>query len=543
MTRVHDSHSDPSSPQLPSHPSSIKGDYSRQGPGRAVNQPRQASPELPQRSPKPSGSLPSLYAISPSELDQTVESGHPGPATGLLETAPDSFEKGAVTVHQTTGNPSSGTRASDSEQSLGFWPVLQNRNFLALWSGQVFSQLADKIYLVLMIALITSRFQAAGQTVSGWVSSIMIAFTIPAVLFGSVAGVFVDRWSKKQVLVVTNLLRGALVLLLPLLLSITQDWGQIAGVPVGFYILLVVTFLVSTLTQFFAPAEQAAMPLIVERCLLLPANSLYTLTMMAAVIVGFAVGEPLLALADSVIHQLGIHLDFGRELLVGSSYAIAGLILLLLRTGERREDSGHSAPHVWQDIQDGLRYLQGHKRVRGALIQLVILFSVFAALAVLVVRMAEIIPEIKASQFGFLLAAGGVGMAASLVVLGPLRQRFSHHQLSFYGSMGMATSLAGLSLVSFQLWPVLILLASVGACAAIVGVPMQTQIQEETPEALRGKVFGLQNNAVNIALSLPLVLAGLAETFLGLQSVLMGLAVIVVTGGFLTWYIADTGSS
>jgi len=83
----------------------------------------------------------------------------------------------------------------------GFVPVLKNVNFLTLWSGQVFSQLADKIYLVLMIALIASHFQAAGTSISGWVSALMIAFTIPAVLFGSLAGVFVDRWSKKAVLV------------------------------------------------------------------------------------------------------------------------------------------------------------------------------------------------------------------------------------------------------------------------------------------------------------------------------------------------------
>jgi MFS family permease len=100
--------------------------------------------------------------------------------------------------------------------TLGFGPVLKNPNFLALWSGQVFSQLADKVYLVLMIALIATRFQDTNQTISGWVSVLMIAFTVPAILFGSVAGVFVDRWSKKAVLVSTNLLRGILVLAVPL---------------------------------------------------------------------------------------------------------------------------------------------------------------------------------------------------------------------------------------------------------------------------------------------------------------------------------------
>jgi hypothetical protein len=99
-----------------------------------------------------------------------------------------------------------------------FWKVLQNQNFLFLWAGQVFSQLADKVYLVLMIALITTQFQSEGQTVSGWVSSVMVAFTIPAVLFGSFAGVLVDRWSKKWTMVLTNVLRGGLVMLLPLLL-------------------------------------------------------------------------------------------------------------------------------------------------------------------------------------------------------------------------------------------------------------------------------------------------------------------------------------
>jgi MFS family permease len=85
-----------------------------------------------------------------------------------------------------------------------------------------------------MIAIIASRFQDANQTISGWVSALMIAFTIPAVLFGSVAGVFVDRWSKKAVLVASNLLRGILVLAVPLLLWITQDWKPIYSLPVGF---------------------------------------------------------------------------------------------------------------------------------------------------------------------------------------------------------------------------------------------------------------------------------------------------------------------
>ena len=422
----------------------------------------------------------------------------------------------------------------------GFMPVLKNRNFLALWSGQVFSQMADKVYLVLMIALIASRFQDANQTISGWVSALMIAFTVPAVLFGSVAGVFVDRWSKKAVLVATNILRGVLVFAVPVLLWVTQGWSQVYNLPVGFYVLLGVTFLVSTLTQFFAPAEQAVIPLIVKPRNLLSANSLYTTTMMASLIIGFAVGEPLLALADTLVRQLGTGWDFGKELVVGGCYAIAGLLLLLLKTGEKRDAPEGETPHVFSDIRDGLRYMRHNRRVRNALIQLVILFSVFAALAVLAVRMAEVIPGMKSSQFGFLLAAGGVGIALGATLLGNFGQRFSHTVLSLYGSAGIAASLIGLSVFTKQLWLVLLLIALLGSFASLVAIPMQTTIQKETPPEMRGKVFGLQNNVINIALTLPLALAGFAETIIGLQAVFLSLAAIAIAGGVLTWYICRT---
>ena len=438
-------------------------------------------------------------------------------------------------------NSEASSDADEDKQELGFLPVLRNRNFLSLWSGQVFSQLADKVYLVLMIAIISTRFQTGEQSISGWVSAIMMAFTIPAVLFGSIAGVFVDRWSKKGVLVVTNILRGILVLSIPFLLWLTQDWKPlVAGLPVGFGILLGLSFLISTLTQFFAPAEQAAIPLVVRREHLLSANSLYTTTMMALVVVGFAVGEPLLALADTLTTGLGIGVGMGRELVVGSSYAIAGVLLLLLKTGEKFPDPEQEPPYVWQDLRDGLRYLKQNHRVRNALIQLVILFSIFAALAVLAVRLAEIIPGLKSSQFGFLLAAGGVGIAAGATLLGQYGQRFSHAGLSLCGSVGVAASLVCLSMFTKQLWVELVAIALLGGFASLVAIPMQTTIQKETPPEMRGKVFGLQNNVINIALSLPLALAGLAETFIGLRAVFLSLAAIAIAGGVLTWYICRT---
>lgn len=478
---------------------------------------------LPDEQASPASAQPSLEAIAEPQVDLSPDL-QAKSAAHLADLSLKNLEK----------------EPQEETARDGFWTVLKNRNFLFLWAGQVFSQLADKVYLVLMIALISTRFQEEGQTVSGWVSAVMVAFTIPAVLFGSFAGVLVDRWPKKWTMIFTNVLRGVLVFVLPGLLWAAH--GNFLQVPLGFWAVLVTTFLVSTLTQFFAPAEQATIPLIVPRSQLLSANSFYTFTMMLAVVVGFASGDPLLNLAKSLLANVPWVNSFSQELVVGGSYAIAGVLLLALRTGETTHTQVSNLGQVWSDIKEGLAFIGSHRRIKGALIQLVILFSIFAALAVLVVRMAEVLPAIEPSQFGLLLAAGGVGMAVGIGVLNRFVQQVSYRQLSLYGSLGMGAAFSGLGFNTLHLWPTLSLLATIGVCAALIGVPMQTTIQEQTPEALRGKVFGLQNNVVNIALSLPLALAGVAETFLGLKWVLLSLAVLVVSGGLLTWYISGSAS-
>jgi predicted MFS family arabinose efflux permease len=157
------------------------------------------------------------------------------------------------------------------------------------------------------------------------------------------------------------------------------------------------------------------------------------------------------------------------------------------------------------------------------------------------VRLAEVMPALNSAQFGFLLAAAGVGMAIGAAFIGQFGQKLARGRLSLLGSLGMAGILVSMSFVTQQLWLTLGLIAILGFFAAAIGIPMQTTIQEETPAAMRGKVFGLQNNVVNIALSLPLALASIAESFLGLPLVLSILGGVVATGGLLTWYSADTG--
>jgi MFS family permease len=398
--------------------------------------------------------------------------------------------------------------------AVGLANLWRNSNFLALWLAQVFSQIGDKVYLVLMIALLDQQF-VGQESITPLVSGIMVAFTIPAVLFGSLAGVFVDRWRKQRVLLITNLLRGGLVLLI--IPGLWLQWQPL--VTWGF--LLGITFAVSTLTQFFAPAEQAVIPLIVPAEQLLPANSLYTTTMMGSLILGFALGDPLLSVAAQVLPE-------GRELLVATAYALAALVLVRLSPQERQTEQGvQTLPQVWQDLREGWSVLREKPQLGRAVAHLVVLYTVFAALAVLTIRLAEQL--LRPSQFGFLLAAAGVGVAVGALLLNLLRSRgWSYRRYSAVGSLVMAGALVGLAAATHSLPWALLGNLTLGLGAALVAIPLQTLLQTETPEEVRGKVFGLQNNAVNIALSLPLAVTGVIATQVGLPQTFLGLAGLVL---------------
>ncbi len=400
-----------------------------------------------------------------------------------------------------------------------FFKLLSDRSFLALWTSQLLSQLADKILLVLLIA-IAADYQSNSVAINSRESLLMIASTLPAIFFGSIAGIYVDRYPKRLIMIGCNILRGVLVLLIPFL-------------PKLLALLLLVTFLISTLTQAFAPAEQSAIPLLVAESSLMSANALFTITMMGAMIVGFAVGSPLLGWLTYVLPAWS-----GRELFIGGMYMVAGILLLRLPRTEART---YNHPHVLQDLKDGLSYLRQNPLISGAIIQLVILYSVFAALLKLSINLTEIITNNRA-DFGFLLAAAGMGLAIGALLLGQFGDRLAHRPLPLVGFIGMSLMLAMFCFVN-NIWLALILAAVLGFNGALVAVPMQTAIQQYTPENMRGKVFGLLNNAENIAVSLPLAFAAVAldlstsafGQLRGLQLVMIICSAIVLGMGMWAW--------
>ncbi|MBW4620156.1 MAG: MFS transporter [Cyanosarcina radialis HA8281-LM2] len=407
--------------------------------------------------------------------------------------------------------------AKTPTDSGGFRALLKNRNFLLLWGGQILSQVADKVLFVLLIDLL-GAFPSMWFAPNSTRSVLMIAYTLPAVLFGSAAGIFVDRFPKKFILNLSNLIQASLLLVLPWL-------------PRQFLSLLLITFLISGLAQVFAPAEQAAIPLLVKRENLMTANALFTTSIMGAMIVGFAIGESVLTWGRQ---WLGIN---GGELLVAGLYILSTVAIQSIDVSEPPPDDRHVKVHPWKDIKEGWRYLRKNKLVRNAMLQMTMMYSVLAALQVLSIPLAEEV----GIPFGYLLSALGIGMVLVAGVLGHWSDRFHHKPLPL---IGFLTASFALTVFNFTRSSTITLglSAILGAGAALVALPMQTLIQQQTPESMRGKVFGFQNNAVNLALTIPIGISGPLTDFIdrlfpgyGLRVVLLGIGIFASVVGIWAW--------
>ncbi|WP_414542132.1 MFS transporter [Nostoc sp. CCY0012] len=400
----------------------------------------------------------------------------------------------------------------------GFNSLLKNRGFMLLWIGQLCSQLGDKVFFVLMVGLLENYPAPAGLAQNSMYSTLMLAFTLPAILFGSAGGIFVDRFSKKLVLTGSNYIQTVLMLF-------------IAFLPRDFFMLLVLTFGISTLAQFFTPAQQAAIPVLVRRENFMAANAVYSSTMMGALIVGFAIGEPILSLSKTWLGS-----EYGQELVVGGLYLLSGLAVQPINFGNENKfpgDEQRAVIHPWADFKSGLNYLTKNRLVLNAMLQLTTLYCVFASLMVLTIRLAADF-GLKEKQFGFFLAAAGVGMVLGAAILGHWGDKFHHKPLPLIGFLIMSLVL-GVFTFTHNLGLALGLSAFLGVGAALIGVPMQTLIQQHTPPTMHGKVFGFQNHVVNIALSVPLAITGPLTDFLGLRVVLVGMSIVVAGVGIWTW--------
>ncbi len=405
----------------------------------------------------------------------------------------------------------------------GFRAVLGRPDFRRLWLAQGASQLADKFLMfTLLIVVYDVSHKASVQSV------LMIAYTLPSVFLSAPAGVYADRHDKRTLMILTNAIRGGLILLIPLI-QVLPVVGQES------WPLIVITFLFSSVGQLFAPAEAASIPALVRREQIMGATSLF----MTTVILTLVVGVPAATLA---IRLVGERAPF---YIAAALFAMAAVFVWQIRTPLRAaRTSPEATPSLAAELREGIRLIAGNAAIRLGLYQLalalIVVFTVFALGPVFMVRELH-----RSDQDTYLvLIPATLGLVAMAAVLA---QQSGNH-LSKAVTLVGALSVGGASLAAIGAAPPV--LRSIGAQGAVVPVvlalsgifgvalgalliPAFTILQERTNEETRGRIFGGIFAVINAAVAVPLLVAGIIADAVGVAGVVAGLGVIILAGALV----------
>ncbi|HJT58620.1 MAG TPA: MFS transporter [Ktedonobacteraceae bacterium] len=440
-------------------------------------------------------------------------------------------------------------------QGGSFRTVLKNRPFLLLWQAQLLSQIgfnAANYGIIALVTAVTHSTELVGLAI--------ISFTLPAVPFSLLAGVYVDYLNKRLVLWVSNALRAVATGLMVFALLVNPH----AIVPIYF-----LAFFISLITQFFTPAEASAIPLLVSKDDLVSAISLFNITLTLAQALGFLVlGGLITALVPTFQLSLGFaHVQvISFDVLfaiVAIIYVVCALLILAIPAHALRQEQIPESELLaslkrqsWQTIQRDLGESWSYIRKDRQLLLALLRVSFVSVLLLVVGELAgPFVVNVLYQPVGYLpliFAPAGIGLVLGGVLMPLLTRRLGKNRAIAIGSLSTA---AGLILIpvgrfiwlhlgpplSGFLYIVAALMFFMGIALDLINIPAQTVMQEHAPEEERGRVFSFQSMLYNAG-SIPVLLfAGAIADILGVETVIFMLAASVL--GFRWWAARYTHGS
>lgn len=367
----------------------------------------------------------------------------------------------------------------------------------------------------------------------------LLARLAPALLFGPVAGVLVDRWNRKWVMVACDVGRTAIIATLPFLQTIASTRR------VQVVMLLAVSAALETLTLLWQPAKDAALPTMVKRHQLAPANSLVLLAAygtwpLATAALGLLVwasrwlGQTFETLRELALNEEHLAFFLDAFTFLVSAVITATLLIPRLNTRKQRLNLGR----LLREFVEGIRFVFRHERIRPWLIGIGMLFvGVGALLALGVFYIRQVL---GGGSPGFTAVATflGIGMGLGFVSAGLVARAVERDVFFTFAVFGMAGSLitfGSVSTLSGGLPAALIL----GLFAGFAYPTGLTLMQENAADDVRGRVMGSMHSVVRLALvgatALGPVLAKIIGqrrwNFLGQQLDLPGTRVVLWLGG------------
>ena len=340
-----------------------------------------------------------------------------------------------------------------------------NRNFLLLWTGQFVSQLGDRLAMVAFPWLVYQRTGSAFST-----GVVLALYTLPYVLFGAFAGVVIDRYNKRRLMIVADLVRAGLVLLVALAAYPTLPF------------VFVVSFLMASVAVLFDPCRLSLLPDIVEQRQLVRANSLLTMGENVSEIAGYS-------LAGFVAYYFSTRLAFAADSITFLVSAVA--LALMVYTPPVREAAVRRTRHVLAQILEGVLFLYGNDRLRAnTLLVIAAVLGLGAAYPLTFLLAVDVLGQ-GTKAFGLMEAAIGLGYFGGSALLAALGSRVRKGYAVTLGLVVMGVSLVCVGMLQ-SLAAILVAFLAMGMANAGALISIDAFFQETVPEHLRGRVWGVR---------------------------------------------------
>ncbi|MGH9144531.1 MAG: MFS transporter [Vicinamibacterales bacterium] len=394
---------------------------------------------------------------------------------------------------------------------LSFREVLRITVMRRVWYAQVVSLFGDFLALFAVIAVVSFRMHGSAAQLTG----LQIAYMLPIVFVGPIAGVFVDRWPIKPTLITSDLLRAGLALLLIPATSVWQVYGVMASL--------------SCVSAFFGPAQTVTIRSHVPTTGLMSANALMQIAFMGSRIVGPAT-------AGAIVARFTPQVCYGID--VASFLVSATLIasVAIVRPPSVAPPAGSSSNRIhaiWIDMKAGWSFIVHHAAILFFVIAMAAgLFTIgcFGPLISLYVRDTL---HASAGLFGYVSGMVGVGLLVGTQIVRQIAKKASDTGLVLCGLAGIGAGVLLLGAVP-HIAATLAATFTIGFAFAAIMVPASTLIQRETPPDMLGRVGSTNASVVFLGQILGLAVSGVLAELVGVRTVFYlcaALSVALAAGG------------
>lgn len=385
--------------------------------------------------------------------------------------------------------------------------LLKIRDFRYLWTAQVVSDFGDNLTTLTLMILIQ---RITGSTVA--LAGLLISMTLPALVIGTISGVYVDRFDRKKLMIVSDVLRAVVVLMF--LFARTEEM-----VPV----IYVLAFTQSAVGTLFRPARGAFLPAIVGEEKLLAANSVSQTSMVLFNVLGTATAGLIAAASET----LG-----AAFILDAITFLVSALLVSRITTSGVPERA--AGDKVWSELKGGFKVMLGSRHLRGVIISVSVLMLGLGAVNVLMVPFLLGDLGVSEAFFGAIEASQVAGMVISGAAVAVLAARLKPSSLISLGLVGIGITVGAIGGLTV-IWQLMAVLFLVGLSVGPTQAGMSTLSQTLVEDSMRGRVGGVLNALISGATVLSMGLAGVLAAAIGTRNVFLLAGVLALFAGGLVF--------